>query len=353
MTSTPTSEYGQEREIVVNGAIPWTAYWNIIMVRRWVVFLAIFLGILGAFVYLRVRKPEQYPFITVVEVGSRSDGEALEPMSTVVAKVKDGLTPKILASYAAEQGQCPGCDFDISSPKGSNVVVIKTSGFATDGDKILLVEQRIADALTEDHRRMGDVMHGSLESERLRAAHALDGLKGEAKLFPAHRQRIAAMASLLNDQAENLRAKIEDSRRQRVAVLSAEAARAASEASLATAVLVIDTELQHQSERLAIIEERLQVGVKMQEEALEKVIFENRRAQADQETVIADTQLKIEALRPSKVIVPPIRQDALPRYSLFRVFATALIIGVCAGALLAFMAEFMARARRERWAVVH
>ncbi|MDP3771528.1 MAG: Wzz/FepE/Etk N-terminal domain-containing protein [bacterium] len=346
--SMPPAEQDSAAIVEATDAIDLAAYWNILVRRRLIVACCVLFGIGGGFAYLRMRSTPPFQHIAVVEVGTTMQGEPLEPLAQVVARTENAYVPAALIGSEFHEQTEQRYQVEVKNPVNSTVVQIEAYGQSKDTMTILEIEGRIVGAMIEEHKRLVGMIRTQLQDTLARAEQDLKALQEDAKFLPAKLKRIEESTKLLQQQIVDVRSLLNRAEVQRVAIISAEAQRALNNESIATALLLIDVDLQKKHEQLAAMEERLGVEFKEQRDGVEKAILDNRRAQGNQELTIGGIRFQIENLHESRITIPPTRFFRLASRSLSQVMTIAGMVGLLFGVFAAFFSEFVRRARAIR-----
>jgi predicted outer membrane lipoprotein len=320
-------------------------YWNIVARSKWLVVVGCLLGAVGGILTFRRQFPIPTPVLAAVEVGSV--GEPLEPIEVIRGKFETVILPTVLLEHAKARGY--GNDrYRIDVKVESSFVRFESTGVGQAIDDLKDLMRAATDALVEDHNQLLTRKRRTLEDAQARLERELAAIEAEEKFFPGRRERIKVATKLLEEQIEATRKLIAAMREQRATLLNAEARRTEMEQSLATAILLIDNDIQANLTRLGALEERLGVSTKVDVEALERAIVENERAQIEKRTEIDRVKRDLAFVRPTRVVILPtvgLQKAVAPWY---RNVLIGAVVGCALGALAALLAEFMARAKADR-----
>lgn len=318
----------------------------LVLVRRRVVFATVAILCVVAGLLYALVVPRDYQFSTSIEIGSRLDGSdvsLVEPPETLLAKVNESYIPLARQRYLLAHPDIEDVPkIDARIPKGSQIIVLNSKGPESESAIHETLQQAVVDMVKKDHGRIIDVMRKESEIRQQRATAKLEELKDEASLLQAREKRLSDTTTLLAKQASEARADLQraQSNRQR-------ATGAAKDAAQAMTLLMLDSEIQSHRQRLAKLDERLQIEMADNQDELTKALADNRRAQADQQNNIAKLNIQLANLRETRALLPPMRstEPAGPGRSV--IVLLALLLGLMLGVFAAFVVEFLAKAREQ------
>lgn len=346
MTDTVTPEL----EALYDVPPPLTSYWNSIVRRKWLVLIGCLLGVIGGYLSFRRQFPIAVPIFTVIEVGEDGSGVLLEPNGITQQKIENVFLPRSLLTHAIA-GKYEEQRYMIKAKVGDGSPFLRLESSASVGVAAETIKSLMGDVVSgiiEDHARLLDYRKRTLEDEKARLERELAAIEAEEKYFPDRRERLRATSRLLEEQVSESKVLIASMRAQRASLLNAEARRGREEESLATAVLLIDNDLQANLTRLGVLEERLNVSLKAEEEALQRTIAENKRAQVEKRTEIDRVSRTLAFIRKTDAVIPPTQGLRPPAKPLQPMVITGLALGGIIGALAALFGAFLARAKAER-----
>lgn len=352
-------------------------------------------GLLVAFI-----KPDTYVFSSTLEIGhypteaGARDLAALDSVENALSKLQDGYIPEALRRYMDEGHEESRLRVTARNPRGSNLVVIEVKGTLDEGESILRVLNYASNQLIEDHRYLLDIQRQQLDSrleqarlelskyedermfriqeqERLRAIERtkleLNELLQQQELVESRIKRLDDMQRLLEQQIKEIRQSIEvASETRRAAVANV------GDPANAMTLLMIDSDIQQNRNRLATLDERLHIGLPNEFDELQKRLDDILRAQSNMKTEIEARESELErfridwersteaqrqtvravearlnAARDTRVVTQPARslEPEGPGKSI--ILALSLFLGLMLGVFAAFFAEFLRNAREE------
>ncbi|MBI4434697.1 hypothetical protein HY635_02680 [Candidatus Uhrbacteria bacterium] len=328
-------------------AVPLTVYWNIIVRRKRLIVVGCLLGVIGGFLVFRRQFPIPTPVFGAIEIGNV--GELLESSDLTRQKLVDVILPEALLMHAKEQGYGENLyRIDVEVGEKAPYVRLEANGAGSALDDIRSIMANVFEKLLTDHEQIFARRKRTLEDDLNRLEREFAVVEAEKKFFPGRRERIKVTARLLEEQIDGTRRLIASMREQRATLLNAEARRAETEQSLATAILLIDNDIQANFGRLGSLEERLNIATKVDMEALERAIAENERMQIEKRTEIDRVKRDIAFTRPTRVVIAPTTGLRAVAASWERYVLIGAILGCVFGALAALFAEFTVRAKAER-----
>jgi capsular polysaccharide biosynthesis protein len=318
----------------------------LVLVKRKKLLLAVFaactlLGLITAFVL-----PKQYNYTTSIEIGSRivrDDIRPIEEPQTLLAKVQESYIPLVQHEYLTNHPEDDNV-YKLSAriPKGSEIVVLQSKGAEEHATAFITLQQGVVDKVKKDHQRIVDVLRKEAEIERNKAQSKLDELKDEASVLRAKEKRLNDMVQLLTKQIEDTKAHL--------AKVNQNRARAVGEAkneAKAMTLLMLDSDIQQQRERLAQLQERLSIDIAEDRDDLEKKLADNKRTQANQNDEVSRLEAQLVNLRETRALVPPMQSNEPSGLSRKIILLLAMVIGAIFAVFVVFFAEFLAKAREQ------
>jgi hypothetical protein len=318
----------------------------LVLIKRRNILIAVWGFIALVALIAALAMPKQYTFSTSIEIGSRIINENIRPIEepqTLLAKVQESYIP--LAQHEFNLTHPDNTNvFKITAriPKGSEIVVLESKGTQTDSEILKTLQQSVVDKVKQDHQRIIGTLRQEVEIERNVAKSKLEELKDEVKLVNAKQKRLNDMSQLLKNQIEDTKkyiANVTDSRLK--------AANEVNNEATAMTLLMLDTDIQQQRERLAQLEERLFIKVAEEQDNIEKKLADNKRAQANQQDQISTLETQLINLRETRPLVPPMQSNEPTGLSKKIVVLLGLIVGVIVAIFIAFFAEFLSKAQEQ------
>ncbi len=336
-------------ENAASDTIPLTRYWNIIIQHWWIVVLAVLLSILGSYFIERYRVPHPYPYATVIQVGQGPDQKPLESSSTIMARLSNVYIPKALTEYATSHGYDEQqYTVEVEIPVDSSVVILRSEDKQESKEDLLTLHSNIANLMIADHQRLFELIQKSLTLDKAQAQRVLDFLQEQARLFPERFRRIDDSVLYIQKQLSELESGIQNAQKNRAIILTSESQRPASDESLATTLLLIDSDIDKQRAKKAELEQRLSVDIKKQKDELEQQRIDNKLEQTKAQKIIDSVQLQIDSISATKKIIEPSQFLRLPQQSPYRNLLLSSVLGLLLGGMLTFFIDFVKRANAER-----
>lgn len=329
----------EDQAILVN-------YWNT-LVKRWVIVVSVMiLTSLESVWYIKTRPPSPFPYKSVIEIGSSAEGILFESADSIGAKVKGVYLPLALAENAQKNNYDEQrYQVDAKLPEKTSILVLESFGGEEAAADLLTIQQKVVDLLLQDHARIMETSRRALAEENFRATMALERLQEEKKFFPKKYQYLNEKRQLAEKELVETKAMVDLFEKNRSIILSSEAKRGAADESLATALLLIDNDIQKSREKLRLLEGQLAVDLKQQHDNIQKEEQEYKKRLKEQERLIENIQFRIDNFRETRVLIPPsklLRESGTPP---LQILLLATLIGLGLGVFAAFFVEFVIKAR--------
>jgi hypothetical protein len=316
----------------------------LIITKHKKVFWYVFATILVLSLIVGLIFPKKYTLSSTISIGQVTQNNKttyLESPETVKAKLQNALIPEILNQYDDEDIRAQ--KFEVSTPKNSDLVLIKTKVTKDEVEKFSMILNEMTDAIEIDHERImlpivasinadinkkqielkmekderfiepiiknKDVQltdatvelkrledptiyeyrKQSLEIELQNEIDILAALKEKEDFLKKKKERLNRLNDLLVNQIKELKDQIATSME-----LKKNSALKTSVISQGMEMLMIDNELQQNRTRLAELEERLYIDLENQHSELNTKINENSREQVRQNALINEKEQNIE-----------------------------------------------------------
>jgi len=324
--------------------------WLVLSKHRYVILIVALACLILGGGYAMTR-PVLYEYGAALQIGSMSAGAGtekkhIETTENLLAKLTEGYIPFVLYEYLKENPEvksAPGIKARV--PKKSDLIVIESKGTDEDSAVHLSLISQVVAQVKKDHQPQMDMTRSqfefslkqeklrlselqnpvtlkekqkSLEMDLLKAQIALDNLK-DVRLTRVVKQELETQKksqqnklSALGDEAEMLlseRKRLDDVDRlleKQIAELSATlnnelknrniSENNVSSGEGAMTLLLIDNQVQGNRNRLAKLEERLNIGQQSLREKLDNQSKENKRQAEYYKTLIADTNRQLAKL---------------------------------------------------------
>jgi uncharacterized protein involved in exopolysaccharide biosynthesis len=319
--------------------------WLVLVRRRSVMITVAALVVMAGLFYALLVSPS-YQYTTSIEIGSRISGDThmlVESPETLLAKMQEGYVPLARQEYLAkhpERDSVPKIDSRI--PKSSQIIVLESKGPESETEMHKTVQQAVVDMVLRDHSRIVDVLRKETEILQNKAKTKLEEIKDASTLIRAREKRLTDVTVLLTTQTAEVRADL-----QRAMANREQAGKQVATESKAMMLLMLDSEIQQHRQHLATLEERLQVVIADQRDALAKALADNRRAQLNQRDTIAKLEIQLANLRETRALLPLMRSPEPSGPGAGLIVVLSLIVGLLLGVLATFFAEFLAKARSQ------
>lgn len=370
--------------------------WNV-LARRWrVIAVTMILCVLTGLSYALLRS-DTYVFTGIMEIGHYpvEGGQTLAPLDSVensLSKLADGYVPDALRRFMDETPDQAALRVDVRNPRGSSLLIIEVKGARDEADALNRVLTSAARRLIEDHSFLLNVQRQQLEAvleqarlilaeyedervfriqeqQKLREVEngklALRDLEQQQRVLVARIKRQDDIRRLLAQQVDEIRATIESATETRIAAVGD-----ADSPTRAMTLLMIDSDIQQNRNRQALLDERLHFGLPNELDELQKRLDDVLRAQSDMKAEITARESALErfridwerireghrltvrslearhaAARETRVVSPPARSLEPVGPSGPVVVVLSAIMGLMLGVFAAFFAEFLGNAR--------
>lgn len=319
---------------------------GLILWRRRLAVIATALSVTALGILIAMVLPKEYAYTTTLELGSRiDDGKTvlIEPPDAALAKITESYIPLARQHYF-DRHPDETSSFKITArvPKGGQVIVLEVEGPETDAAIYREIQQQIAAALIADHDRISTVLRNSMELETQQEVRALEELKDGERLLRAQLQRVDLSAELVREQIADTQELIKITSANRL-----DAVREARDEARAMTLLMLDNEVRQNRERLAELEDQLQVGLAQKRDRLNNKLLDSQRRQDIQQAVIRHLELQLENLQQTRVVIAGLK--SLEPVSLSRAVIALLgaLLGAFVSLLVVFGLEFRERLRAE------
>ena len=328
--------------------------WLVLVRRRFILVATVLACILAGLLFALLRPPS-YAFTTMIQigrivelpeqnessaVGSRATSNALESTETVVAKLNEGYIPKVLAEYVDEADDRAAFKIEASSPKQSQLILIKSKASEKQSELHLGLHKKILEVLLLDH----DVLIGNIriskEIHLAQESRKYESLSDETRVLVNRIKLLGDTQVLLEKQI----GEIQDLLSKVPSAMERAQSEVGDEAQGLT-FLMVDNEIQQNRTRLAALEERSQINLPKERSELEKRLADLERDRAMQQEIISANETQLSRIRGTRVIVGPARSLEPVGPGRAVILTLAGVLGLVLGIFAAFFAEFLAKAR--------
>jgi hypothetical protein len=318
----------------------------LVLVRRKKLIISIFsvvvvLGLVFAFV-----TPKKYGYSTSIEIGSRIIKDSVQPIEspqTLLAKIQESYVPYVQHQYRENNEEDKGI-YGITArvPKGSQLIILESKGVETSGVIYKDLQQHVVNEVQNDHKRIIEVIRKELEIARNEAVNKLEELKDHANLLLAREKRLGDIAKLVTKQIEEAKqdlAAAENSRKRSI--------KEATNEAKAMTLLMLDSGIKNQRERVANLEERLIVEIAEDQDNLLKQMSGNKRQQQNQLAKIARVDAQLNNLVETRALLSPMQSMEPIGLAKRVILAIAMVLGFIFAIMAAFISEFLQKARQQ------
>lgn len=318
----------------------------LVLVRRRAVLMVVVIASLAAGLLYAFSTQRMYQYSTSIEIGTRVNDSALamiESPQALLAKIEETYIPLVRQNlFAAETGQKSVPALKARIPKGGEIIVINSQGTEEKMATHVSLQQAVMEQVSKDHSRMINVIRKELETLRQQALTKLAEIKDNATLIAAREKRREGLEILLQKQATEARADL-----QQALAARRPAVKEVTGASHAMTLLILDSEIQQHRKRLSEIDERLQIEMGEMQDNLVKELADNQRAQVNQQNLIDNLGTQLVNLRETRALTPPMRSLEAVGQERKTVVILSLVLGVMLGVFTAFFSEFISKARTQ------
>jgi len=318
----------------------------LVLVRRKKLLFTIFLLIVVLGLALAFVTPKKYGYSTSIEIGSRVIQDRVQPIEspeTLLAKIQESYIPFVQSQYR-NQNQSDKKIYGISArvPKGSQLVVLESKGVESVSEIFKDLQQRVVNEVKKDHKRIIEVIRKELEIARNEAVSQLEELKDQERLLMASDKRLNDVVKMVTRQLEEAKqdlATAENSRKRSV--------KEATNEARAMTLLMLDSGIKSQRERVANLEERLVVEIAEDQDRLAKEISGNKRAQQNQLAKIARVDAQLDNLVETRALLSPMQSMEPTGLAKRVILAIAMVLGFIIAIMAVFIAEFLQKAKQQ------
>ena len=328
-----------------NDEIPLVDLW-LVLVRRKAVFFAVAGLVLAAGLAYAMLASPKYRYWSLVELGSTptaTGSEAVESVSTVLAKVNGAFLPAALADYLKTQpeGTQPP-KVRVNIPKGSETLMLEADGPVDEGPTLTGIQQAVIARITQDH---ADVVAAERQAVRINITAG----KNELATLQANGRGLQAQVKRTEELAADLRARRSEIQQALdVAIGLEQDLLSTPEAQRDTAALLqANVESRALRDQLLSLDERLSTALPKQIDDLGAAVDANAREITAQQERIANLESRLSLIRETRAIQPPTRAIEKSGPGRTVIVVLAGMLGLFLGMLSAFAAEFMSEVRRE------
>jgi hypothetical protein len=311
----------------------------LVLERRKHLIAAVFAVIaLAGILYAAIRTPS-HEYTSSIQLGRGVSG-LLESPAVVVAKLNESHIPYVRYEAAEHGMELPR--LVAQAPKDGDIIILRSSGPAADAPQHEEAHRLVIERLVRDQADLLEAARRSFQAEANRIISRVERLRAENELIAERKARLTEQESALRRSLEELREEIAAAERKRDGL-----ARRSDAQSMATLVFV-DGELSRLRERQQQTMQELHTGIALAREAVRTAELDNLAQQAEAQEKLGELESRQQLLRASAAMTPTIRAAETSGPGAAVMVVISLMLGLGAGIFLAFLAEFLARARERR-----
>jgi len=303
--------------------------------------LSVLIGLAAAFLL-----PKTYSYTTTIEIGQSIDNgrvRLIDEPQTLLVKINKTYIPLAQQAYFEQDTDAKDI-LNIKSdvPKKSQIIVITGKGTEDQQDMFESIGKDIVSKIKDDHGRLLKVLKKRYESQLLSIDNQIQSVEQQINIFKQNIKRLDQKAMLIRSQIKGINKELKQSLKNRNnANLNVR-----NEANAMT-LLMIDTEMQNNRNRLFDLQQKLEVDMDNQKDILNKKISDSIRKVAEQKDASLLKKIELENLRETRALsvamksVEPIgmRKRVLVLLSLFA--------GLFLGVIAVFLHELFSNVKSE------
>ncbi len=314
-----------------------------ILIENRRIMLAVFLAFAILGILLALLLPTKYRYTTTIEIGTVMEDSRtmlIDRPETLLAKIKEGYIPRVLEQFSQNGDGSHAITARI--PQGSEVIVLESIAPLDNADTLINLHAQVVDHVKRNHQRVFEIVKKEMNVDLDKSKNRLSALRDRHETLAADLKRLDKTASLLSSQIKELKALVEDAIRYR------KLARAQTgDETRAMTLLMIDNEIQRNTQRLAALEERLYVDIPRERDSLKNAISENQREQREQSAEIEKIQAAVANMRETRMLTHPMRSAEPVGVGRGSVVTISAFVGLLAGVFAALSATFIRKAKQE------
>ncbi len=385
--------------VVAEDEISLIDIWLVLARRKWVILAGVLLGAIAA-AALALFTPDKYRFYSTISLGQMTPetsggtkGQPLESPEAALAKLEEVFLPQVMEQAAAKSEAPQNYRLQAKIPKGSNLIKIEATGSLQDEQIYLQLINDATQTLVQDHDRMlapartrlstqlerAKLELGTIEDDRIFAVkensikrkianfrHNQSALKDQRIIIESRFKHIAVEDELTRKQRQGNDATLRTALKNRAAAI-----KQSDSTTTAITLLTLGNEIQRYQDRIAALDQRLNIDLPEKRGTLEKQLEDNARTQQQKAGLIGDyeSELKklhidrekqgnlqmltireiesnIAAIEPTRILRQAGKSIGLVGTGTSVKVALGLILGLMIGVFGAFVVEFSAKARK-------
>ncbi|HEA54262.1 MAG TPA: lipopolysaccharide biosynthesis protein [Marinobacter antarcticus] len=150
-----------------------------IFIRRRRAFYAVFVAITLAGLAYALLTPNEYQYVSLVQVAQKDGGTFVQPPTTAIATLENRWLPEAQSAYRAEHDKKMPFDVSFSNPEDTGLIQFNSSTTAENSKSVKAVHEALIAKVADSQGRLVKVEQASLESQIQSLGRTVDLLKGE------------------------------------------------------------------------------------------------------------------------------------------------------------------------------
>lgn len=315
-----------------------------VFIRQKHIFLAVFLLVSMAGVLYSYLKPEVFGYFLSIEIGRGVSGEGIpEDAAALLNKINRHYIPLVSNNFRQKynnQKSIP--DIEAIVAKNSNMVFLESKDVLENESTNFEFINTLVDLIVTDHQKISAVYRKELGLTINQIDNSIKRLIDENTMLVQKKNRLKNKQTYLKKRILMIEKSLTESEKTRQI-----AAKNTHTEGKAWALLTIDNDLRASRDRLATLEEQLNIGSIEESEKIDSQIAENIRAQSEQKGEMDKVQLKLGNLLETRALAEPMRTLGAVGKSKQAIVLIFLIIGFCSAIFAVFIAEFISKVREQ------
>lgn len=141
----------------------------LVLLKRKKLIIGIFMFFMIAGLVAALITPKKHTFTSSISIGSQLVTDTIqlfEAPDTVLAKARYSYIPYVIKQHKeASPADNRKYDFNVSVPKGSNIILTKIDGLETEADHYRSLLNTVSQAIIDDHNRIYDGLKQNLSAQ--------------------------------------------------------------------------------------------------------------------------------------------------------------------------------------------
>jgi hypothetical protein len=288
--------------------------------------------------YAVLRTPE-YVYTSSIQIGRGVSG-LLDSPAAVAAKLNESFIPHV--RYEAASGGDKVPRIRAEAPKGSDIVVLRSSGTANERAQQEEAHRLVIDQLVKDQEGALNVARRNLQAETSRVNARIQRLQAENALIGERMARLVEREASLRSGLEELRNAIAVAEKRRESLTQR------NDSQAAPVLMFAESDLSRMREREQQLTDELHVGLAAERDAIKNAELNNLALVAEAQEKLGEIEAKQQLTRASAAMTPTVRSTEPSGPGAGVIVAASLLLGLAAGVFLAFIVEFVTRAQERR-----